>query len=107
MVLRLLSACTALGLGHVSGAQPTVWVPSLDARQLEPLGLVIDSSSSRIDLALAVPRFPESIYRALPSSGAPATDIIQCWLETSHYRLRGQEQADFLWRRVLEPSFSS
>ncbi len=83
------------------------WTPSLDAPFLESLGLVVDSTSSRVDLGLAVPRFPESIYRARPASGAPATDVIQCWLETSHYRLRGQEQADFFWRRVLEPAFSS
>lgn len=107
LVLRLHSACDLLGLGHVSGTHPMAWAPSLDAALLESLGLVVDPTSSRVDLGLAVPRFPETIYRALPPSGAPATDIIQCWLETSHYRLRGQEQADFLWRRVLEPSFSS
>lgn len=107
LVLRLHTACDVLGLGHVSGAQPMAWAASLDAPFLESLGLVVDATSSRVDLGLAMPRFPESIYRAVPGMGAPATDIIQCWLETSHYRLRGQEQADFLWRRVLEPAFST
>jgi hypothetical protein len=107
LVLRLHTACELLGLGHVTGAHPMAWTPSLDAQLLESLGLVVDSTSSRVDVGLAVPRFPESIYRARPTSGAPATDVIQCWLETSHYRLRGQEQADFLWRRVLQPAFSS
>lgn len=38
---------------------------------------------------------------------SPVTDIIQCWLDTSYTRIRGQEQADFLWRNVLKPALSS
>ena len=110
LVLGLHSACEALGLGHVSGAVPLVWTPSLDTGRLEALGLVVSQAEQRADVVLRVPRYPESLFRGvvLPRSGSdPATDVIQCWLDTSHFRVRGQEQADFLWRRVFKPAFSS
>jgi hypothetical protein len=94
----------------VSGAVPLVWTPSLDTGRLEALGLVVSQAEQRADVVLRVPRYPESLFRGvvLPRSGSdPATDVIQCWLDTSHFRVRGQEQADFLWRRVFKPAFSS
>lgn len=108
LVYGLHSACAALDLGHVTGAVPVVWTPSLDAARLEELGLVTVQGDQRADVVLRVPRYPESLFRGVVSPGAsPVTDVIQCWLDTSHYRIRGQEQADFLWRRVLKPAFSS
>ena len=107
LVLGLHAACAALGFGHASGVVPVVWTPNLDAAPLEELGLVAAQAGQRIDVVLRVPRYPESLFRgvvSLPTS--PVTDIIQCWLDTSHYRIRGQEQADFLWRHVLKPAFT-
>lgn len=106
-VLGLHSACAALELGHVTGAVPVVWTPSLDAARLEEHGLVAVQGEHRADVELRVPRYAESLFRGVVSpQGAPVTDIIQCWLDTSHYRIRGQEQADFLWRHVLAPAFT-
>jgi hypothetical protein len=106
-VLGLHSACAALELGHVTGAVPVVWTPSLDAARLEAQGLVAVSGEQRADVILRVPRFPESVFRGVVSPRrSPVTDIIQCWLDSSHYRVRGQEQADFLWRHVLKPTFT-
>ncbi len=105
-VLGLHAACAELGLGHVSGAVPVVWAPSLGAADLERHGLVVVTADQKADVVLREPRYPESLYRGVVSGGRmPATDVIQCWLDTSHYRIRGEEQADFLWRTVLRPAF--
>lgn len=104
-VLSLHEACTELGFGHVRGAMPVLWASSLEPSQLEPFGFVADSSG-KMDLVLRTPRFPESLYRGLVRvNGKPVTDVIQCWLDATHYRIRGQEQADYLWRHVFEKSF--
>lgn len=106
LVLGLHHACAALGYGHVTGTTPVVWTDSLKPERLESHGLVVAAPGQTIDLVLRVPRYPESLFRgAVKPGGPPATDIIQCWLDVSHYRVRGQEQADFLWRRVLKPAF--
>ncbi len=108
LVLGVHAACAALELGHVSGAVPVVWTPSLDTTRLQQLGLVAVQAEERADVVLRVPRYPEALYRGVVSPRMrPTTDIIQCWLDTSHYRIRGQEQADFLWRHVLKPAFTS
>lgn len=108
LVLGLHAACAALELGHVSGAVPVAWTPSLDAARLEQLGLVAVQGEQRADVVLRVPRYRESLFRGVVQPrAAPVTDVIQCWLDTSHYRVRGEEQADFLWRKVLKPAFAS
>jgi hypothetical protein len=62
----------------------------------------------RVDIVLRVPRFPESLFRAAPKvKGAPVADVVQCWLDVSHHSARGEEQADFLWRRAIAPSLES
>ncbi len=108
LVLGLHAACAALDLGHVTGTVPVVWTPALDTARLEALGLVaVGAGGQRFDVVLRVPRYPESLFRGVVSpQGAPVTDIIQCWLDTSHYRIRGEEQADFLWRKVFKPAFT-
>lgn len=106
-VLGLHSACAALGLGHVVGSVPVVWTSSLDTAHLEQLGLVPVESAQRFDVVLRVPRYPQALFRGVVSpNGTPVTDILQCWLDTSHHRIRGQEQADFLWRHALKPAFT-
>lgn len=106
IVFGLHTACAELGYGHVTGAVPVVWTPSIDLNRLESLGLVAHTEGQRIDVVLRVPRFPESLYRGVVQpNAAPVTDIIQCWLDTSHHRVRGEEQADYLWRRVFKPAF--
>lgn len=108
LVLGLHAACSELGLGHVTGAVPVVWAESLDASTLEENGLVIDTTGQKTDLVLRVPRYPESLYRGVVQlDRSPVTDVLQCWLDTSHYRIRGEEQADFLWRTVLKPKLGS
>lgn len=99
----LFDACEALGYGHVSGVPPLLYVRSFNQKVFDVLG-VVRSESTGFDLTLRVPRFPRSVfYAAVDTKGVPTTDIIQCWLDASHYRLRGEEQADYLWRKALVP----
>ena len=84
---------------------PVLWTRTLDAKTLEGMGLVAVTSDQKFDAVLRVPRFPESVFRgAVVTTRRPATDVIQCWLDESRYRIRGQEQASVLWRNVLEPA---
>jgi hypothetical protein len=105
MAVGLFGACGALKLGHVSGGPRHLYVSSLDSRELEGLGLVVGGGGGRVDVVLRVPRFPESVFRgAVDASGMRVTDVLQCWLDVSHHRARGPEQADFLWRRAIAPA---
>ena len=103
VVKGLFDACEALGYGHVKGVPPLLYVQSLSQKVFDVLG-VVRAESTGFDLTLRVPRFPRSVfYAAVDTQGVPTTDIIQCWLDASHYRLRGEEQADYLWRKALVP----
>jgi hypothetical protein len=108
VALGLFSACQALELGHVRGAPAHLYVSDLSPQRLEELGLVLSAEGERVDIVLRVPRSPESLFRAAPQiHGARAADVLQCWLDVSHHRARGQEQAEFLWRRVIGPALKA
>jgi len=104
LVLRGPSACKALGLDYVSGGLPEAWVVSFDQAALDALGF-IPAPSGKFDVILSLPTYPESVFRALVRDGAPTSDVIQCWLDASVSRVRGEEQASFIWRKVLGPAF--
>jgi hypothetical protein len=101
MAFGLFMACENLGFGHVRGGPRHLYVERLDQRMLEDIGLVLVREGEQPDVFLRVPRFPESLFRAAPGDNS---DIIQCWLDVSHHPARGQEQADFLWRRAIAPA---
>lgn len=102
------AACDALRLGHVSGVPPVVWLERLDPATLKSWGFVPTSSEHQpFDVVLRVPRYPESLFRGcVMVDNQRVTDVIQCWLDASYHPVRGAEQADFVWRRVLTPAFS-
>ncbi len=105
MTAALFSACERLGLRHVDGGARHVYVEKVMATQLEARGLVPAAPGARVDLMIRVARFPEAIQRAsVIRDGVRTTDVIQCWLDVSHHRARGEEQADFLWRKILRPA---
>ncbi|KVE03999.1 hypothetical protein [Burkholderia anthina] len=99
--LGLFAAADALGVGHVSGVPPTVWVPSLiEAENWRPLRRAKDGE--RPDLVLQQPGFPQSLGRGVVyRNGLPVTDIIQVWLDVSAHPARGAEQAAELEHGVL------
>lgn len=99
--LGLFAAANALGVGHVSGVPPTVWVPSLmEAENWRPLRRA--KEGERPDLVLQQPGFPQSLGRGVVyRDGLPVTDIIQTWLDVSAHPARGAEQAAELEHGVL------
>ena len=104
----LFEACRALKLGHTKGGPRHLYISRYDPKELEDLGLILAQRGERADVVLRIPRFPESLFRAAPAiKGGLVTDVIQCWLDVSHHPARGEEQADFLWRRAIAPSLGS
>ena len=52
-------------------------------------------------------RWPESLFRAAVSvDGVPVADVLQCWLDVPGEPARGEEQAAFLWRRIIGPAIA-
>ena len=107
--LGLFGAAQALGLGHVSGVKPHVYVPKL---ALVTLG---DGSWESMDEASggAAPDFylrqapaPVSVFNgAVNHGGVLCTDVIQTWLDVSYYPSRGQEQANLIQEKFLRNLF--
>lgn len=101
----LFDACAALGFEHVKGVPSLIYVGALNQHVFDELGVVPAEPGGGFDFALRTPDFPRSVFLgAVSVDGEPTTDIIQCWLDASHYRIRGAEQADYLWRKALVPA---
>jgi hypothetical protein len=104
----LFEACRALKLGHTKGGPRHLYIAKYDPNELEDIGLILARDGERVDVVLRVPKFPESVFRAAPViKGGLVADVIQCWLDVYHHPARGEEQAEFLWRRVIGPSLGS
>ncbi|PYE26140.1 hypothetical protein C7410_10356 [Paraburkholderia silvatlantica] len=100
-ILGLFAAADALGVGHVHGVPPTVWVPSLMVAE-DWRALRRAKEGERADLILQQPGFPQSLERgSLIHDGTRVTDIIQIWLDVSAHPSRGAEQAAELEHGVL------
>lgn len=101
--LGLFAAAEHLGLGHVSGVPPYVYVPrtSRSAPQAwkelvpalagEPAQLIVKQASA-----------PQSVFRgAVSDEGVRVADVLQIWLDASSHPARGMEQADLIRRTAL------
>jgi hypothetical protein len=99
--LGMFAAASALGVGHVHGVPPTVWVPNLMvAEQWRQVRRAREGESP--DLILQQPSFPQSLQRGtVLRDGIPVTDIIQTWLDVSAHPARGAEQAAELEHGIL------
>lgn len=109
LTLAVHAACETLGFGYVTGpVLKTVCIPPKSQLVPAELGLVVDPRATRLDVVLRTPRFPQSLFRgAVLHEGVPCTDVIQCWLDASQHRVRGPEQANFIWRTVLQPALAA
>jgi Holliday junction resolvase len=108
VALGLFAASSMLGHGFVSGAPVHMLADALDEDLLSRLGMTPAAHDETPHVIARVPRFPESVFRgAVVRDGLPIADIVQCWLDVSHHPARGKEQADRLWKRVLEPSIGT
>jgi hypothetical protein len=102
--LAMFAACDALGVGFVSGAAPHLYAEDVSAHAFEELGLVAANHGERVDVFLRQPKYPEAVFRgAVWRDGVASSDILQCWLDVSDHPVRGEEQAQHIWNRVLKP----
>lgn len=102
--LGMFAACEALGLGFVSGAPLHAYAEDVSAHAFDELGLVIASSGESVDVFLRQPKYPEAVFRgAVWQDGLASSDVLQCWLDVSDHPVRGEEQAQHIWNRVLKP----
>ena len=103
--LALFGAAEALGLGHVSGVPPYVYVPKLprpDDRKWR--ALAVASPFERPDLIIRQAFSPKSVFRgAVHQDGMIVTDVIQVWLDVVNHPSRGEEQAKLIYEKILRP----
>lgn len=103
--LGLFSACAALGLGIVERAPLHLLLESISDATLRELELTAVARGEPFDVTVIEPRFPESTFRgAVMARGplplpAPASDVLQAWLDLADHPARGREQAEELERR--------
>jgi hypothetical protein len=101
--LGLFAAADALGLGHVSGAVPCLYVEQMPG----PAGddwneLVPPQPGEPPGVILRRPSAPQAVFRgAVQVDGVLVSDVLQVWLDTSAHPSRGQEQADLIATKVL------
>ncbi|WP_043005171.1 hypothetical protein [Comamonas testosteroni] len=104
-VLGLFEAAELMGLGHVSGMKPHVYVPKLAQVKLgegswESLALAAEGTVP--DFYLRQAPAPISIFNgSVQQGGIRYTDVIQTWLDVSYHPSRGQEQANLIQERYL------
>jgi Holliday junction resolvase len=104
LCLGLFAAADALGLGFVHGVAPLVYLERLEPGVLERLGLSLEAPAASPDIYIRVPVATESVFRgAVLRDGVPVSDVVQVWLDAVAYPARGPEQADMIYRKVLEP----
>jgi hypothetical protein len=105
--LGLFAAAEALGLGIVAGVPPHVYVPRIGpAVYMGWKNVVPAGPGERPDFMLRRPAAPTAVFHgAVAVKGMWVSDVVQVWLDVASSASRGQEQADFLRRKVLAPVF--
>lgn len=101
--LGLFSAAERLGLSHVSGVPPYLYVRRIPPSFNENWhGLLPSGPGELPQLILAQANAPESLFRgAVHVGGVPVSDVVQVWLDASAHPSRGAEQANLLRHKVL------
>lgn len=103
--LALFAAADALGFGFVHGVPPHVYVRKLSLASLSAwknLGPVAPGEVP--DVIVRQAPSPESVFRGVVRPGGVASaDVLQVWLDVSAHPSRGQEQAELIRKRVLDP----
>jgi hypothetical protein len=101
--LALFSAAEALHLGFVHGVPQYVYVPRLDVESIRAWkNLVPVDAGEEPDVIVRQAPAVHSVFRGVVHAGAVSvSDVLQVWLDVSSHPSRGQEQADFIRKRVL------
>lgn len=103
--IGLFAAADGLGIGHVSGVPPYVCVPRLPrpgdpAKGLESMLAFPEGSPDFIIRQTSAPR--STLQGAVHRDGTTYADVIQIWLDVANHPSRGEEQADHIYRKVLQ-----
>jgi hypothetical protein len=106
--LGLFSAADALGMGHVSGVPPYLYIPKLPSyandRDNPAWAKVTLYPEGAPDFIVRLALAPQATFKgAVRREGTLCADIIQVWLDVSNHPARGQEQADHIFNTVLFP----
>lgn len=105
--LGLFSAADRLGMGHVSGVPPYIYMPklpALEARRPEWQMIDVCKDGQVPDFFVRRAKAPISTFRgAVQRDGQLCTDVIQVWLDVVNHPSRGAEQAEHIYRTVLRP----
>ncbi len=103
--LALFAAADALGLGFVHGVPPHIYVRKLSPASLSAWQNLVPVSPGEVpDVIVRQAPSPESVFRGVVRPGGVASvDILQVWLDVSAHPSRGQEQAELIRKRVLDP----
>lgn len=102
--LGLFAAADELGIGHVSGVPPHIYVHKLPKVGAADWPGLMAYPVDRPDLILRQAPFPQSTFRgAVSHKGLMVTDIIQIWLDVMNHPARGAEQAALIYKKYLSP----
>jgi hypothetical protein len=103
--LGLFSAADVLGLGHVSGVPPYIYVEKLPRSDDKNWRALTATSPSEVpDMIVRQALAPKSVFRgAIQKGGVTVADVIQVWLDVANHASRGEEQANFIYDKVLRP----
>jgi hypothetical protein len=103
--LALFSAAEALGLGHVSGVPPYVYVPKLPRSDSQTWRmLTIAPSFEGADIIVRQALSSKSIFRgAVHHDSLAISDVIQVWLDVANHPSRGEEQASLIYEKIFRP----
>lgn len=103
----LFTAADQLGMGHVSGVPPYIYMeklPSIVAKRPEWKMIEVCTHGQAPDFFVRRAMAPISTFRgAVQRDGQLCTDVIQVWLDVVNHPTRGAEQADHIYRKVLQP----
>lgn len=98
------AAARALGFGIARGVPTHIYVKRLPSDLGRTLGLLEVAEGSPAQVILRVPSAKQAVFRgAVSIREVRSCDVLQTWLDVSHDPSRGSEEADHLYRRVMEP----
>jgi hypothetical protein len=103
--LGLFAAAEALHFGFVRGVPPYVYVQRLGPGGIAAWKNVVPAEAGeQPDVILRQAPAPQSVFRGLVRANEmPVSDILQVWLDVSSHPSRGQEQANLIRDRILNP----
>jgi hypothetical protein len=100
--LALFAAADALGLGHVEGVPPYVYVERLPSSGSAWRAFRHCAVGEAPDIVVRQALAPKSVFRgAVREKDVAACDILQVWLDVAVHPSRGAEQARLIEKKVL------